>query len=194
MSAVTELTDDELLAHLAKLPKRSRTKITTWILTEVKRTQRPAKKRGPRAKAHAKDRQIARLWAIYKAAHLQARKDAKFAATLPADLRPKVKGDPSNSLARSIKHGRDLNRQRPALRRLVAALKDRGGLISIGKLGAAEVRDTIKAARDPRIVGDAEIDAEIERRAVEQEALNAAATRVLLGDAGGSFISLPPQK
>ena len=66
-------------------------------------------------------------------------------------------------------------------------MKGSMSLAAIGKLAAAELRDTIKAARDP---GDV---AEIERRADQQEWLNAAGARVLLGD-DFPFVRLEPKK
>jgi hypothetical protein len=114
-----------------------------------------------------------------------------LAKTLPAHLQPKVKGDPSNSLSRSIKHGNDLNRQRPALRRLVSALRAGTGLAVTGTKATNDVRDATKAGRDQRLGNPAEI----ELRAVGLEALNEVGRSLLLGeDYPHSFIIRPPQK
>jgi hypothetical protein len=189
--AVTELSDKELIELWAQLPKRSRVKASLWLRTEAKRLQRPAKKRGPRPASHTKDRRIAGLWITYKAQHRNAKADASFAATLPDELRPKSTrrgGDPYANLMRSIKRGRALDRQRPAVRRLVAELKAGRGL-AIGRLAADEVCYAIKAARAPVDI------AEIERLTNQQVFWTHQARSALLGgDAWGSFIQPAPKK
>jgi hypothetical protein len=200
MKPTDELTDAELLQLWARLPRRSRQKLTVWLFAEDRRAQRPTQQRGPRPKAYARDRQLERLWNAYKAAHRGASVNAhgaKFLATLPEPLRPKITnrgGEQSTkNLSRSIKRGRELSRQRPALRRLVAALRASVGLAAIGTRTTRAARAVVKAGR----AGRRDDLAEIERLTAEHQFWNDNATRALLGDEAvdaQSFIRFPPQK
>jgi hypothetical protein len=192
--AMSEVTEAELLQAWRLLSTEARDRITRAIADEIVHPKppamraRPAKTRGARAKTHTKARRIAALWRSYRASHGNPSVKAawrSFVRTLPPDLR--VKALAAKTASNLITRGDNLNRQRPELRRLVAALRAPRGLWSISSEARNTVRAVIKAAR----VGRGEDLAEIKRRADQEVFYNDSARRALLGDDAQSFIRFP---
>ena len=130
------LTEEEalLLRAWRTLSPEARARAAVAIVAELDRAQRVPKKRGPRAKSHAKARQVARLWDAYRATHRGGspeRLRKAFIKTLPDQLRltSKARGSEmsDSTLLNLISLGQELVRQRPALRRLAAVLKANAG-------------------------------------------------------------------
>jgi hypothetical protein len=195
-----EATEDELLLLWRALSKEARQRITMAIVEEIGNPKAPPKKRGPRAKSHAKARQIARLWDAYRASHRGSspeRLRKAFIKTLPDRLRltSKARGSEmsDSTLLNLISLGQELGRQRPALRRLAAVLKSGDGLAMRGTRPKSSAPSIIRALRS----GRREDAAEIKRLTDAAEFYRDRATRALLGDEAvdaQSFIRMPPLK
>jgi hypothetical protein len=206
-----ELTETDLLLLWRALSTEDRERFTAEIIAAIRSPKvspkEPPKKRGPRAKSHTKARQLARKFDAYKEKR-GGRGSVKklwagFVATLSDELLklllPKgsigSRGKPvlTQAIHNQLTLGRELNRQRPALRRLVAALRAPRGLAAVGTHPMRSARGAVRAGRVGRR-GDA---AEIEVLARAEEFYLDSATRALLGDeavAARSFIRMPRER
>jgi hypothetical protein len=201
-----ELTEDELLLLWRALSRESRERVTALLLDEARRPRRLTMQRGPLPMAHAKARWITQQFDAYRKTRGRGGSVKelwpRFVATLPDDLRrllPKVtaksRGKPATTktVSNLLTRGRNLNRQRPELRRLVAVLRASGRLSLAGNPDRNTVRAAIEAAR----AGRSKDLAEIKRLADEYEFWRDSATRALIGDEAvdaQSFVRLPPRR
>ncbi len=194
---------DELLRQIAALlPGLSRAQLIK-IIERDEHAQRPPGARGPRPVAHAKARQIARRFDLYRAAH--GRRSVKalgraFLATLPAHLRPKPSAKSrgtagtTKTLSNLITLGRELNFQRSELRRLVAALARQAQL---RPPSSSPNNIAMRTARIAALAGRAGRRAdrdEIEAIAAFEEARALMMAQALAGDAALSFVRIDPKK
>jgi hypothetical protein len=196
-----EATEDQLLVLWRALPTaEARQRITMAIVEEIGNPKASPKKRGPRAKSHAKARQIARLWDNYRASHRGSspeRVRKAFIKTLPDRLRltSQARGTEMSdkTLLNLITLGHELSRQRPALRRLAAALKANAGS-GLAALGTHPPKSSAPSVIRALRGGKREDAAEIKRLTDEAEFYRGRATSALLGDDAQSFIRMPPPK
>lgn len=161
--------------------------------------EEPPKKRGPRAKAHVKAGRLAREFNSYKEKRGGRGSVEKlwpgFVKTFRGDLLKLLpKGSTkirdkivlTKAIHNQLTLGRELNRQRPALRRLAAALRAGDRLVVKGSHPTSAARAAIRAGR-AGCRGDA---AKLEAIARAQEFYLDRARSALLGDEAVDALSL----
>lgn len=191
-SADVDLSREDLLQRLAARLAEQPTAHLKALLAQLERPK-PRISRGPRPVSHAKARQIAQRFDEYQALHRGRSVKALaqgFLATLPPHLRSggnsRSRGTQAPPPKNVITRGRELNRQRPALRRLVSVLRDCERLAARGTHHSSASRCAARAGR----AGRPQDLADIKRLTREYEFLRIAGLRALLGDAySDSFIS-----